>query len=85
MGAGEDYDTGTTSFNLTVRASDGDQTTDTAVTVNVTDVDEESSGDSDPQQGNGETFVYAPGHQDDTISHFVTGKTVSTSPRFLPS
>ena len=40
VGAGEDYDTGTTSFNLTVRASDGDQTTDTSVTVNVTDVDE---------------------------------------------
>ena len=39
-GGGEDYDTGTTSFNLTVRASDGDQTTDTAVTVNVTDVAE---------------------------------------------
>ena len=40
VGAGEDYDTGTTSFNLTVRASDGDETTDTSVTVNVTDVDE---------------------------------------------
>ena len=40
VGAGEDYDTGTTSFNLTVRASDGDQTTDTSVSVNVTDVDE---------------------------------------------
>ena len=40
VGAGEDYETGTTSFNLTVRASDGDQTTDTSVTVNVTDVAE---------------------------------------------
>ena len=40
VGAGEDYETGSTSFELTVRASDGDQTTDTAVTVNVTDVDE---------------------------------------------
>ena len=39
-GGGEDYETGSTSFELTVRASDGDQTTDTAVTVNVTDVDE---------------------------------------------
>ena len=38
-GGGEDYETGSTSFELTVRASDGDQTTDTAVTVNVTDVD----------------------------------------------
>ena len=39
-GGGEDYETGATSYDLTVRASDGDQTTDTAVTVNVTDVDE---------------------------------------------
>ena len=37
-GGGEDYETGSTSFELTVRASDGDQTTDTGVTVNVTDV-----------------------------------------------
>ena len=40
VGAGEDYETGSTSFELTVRASDGDQTTDATVTVNVTDVDE---------------------------------------------
>ena len=39
-GGGEDYETGSTSFELTVRASDGDQTTDTTVTVNVTDVDD---------------------------------------------
>ena len=40
VGGGEDYETGSTRFELTVRASDGDQTTDTSVTVNVTDVDE---------------------------------------------
>ena len=40
VGAGEDYETGSTRFELTVRASDGDETTDTNVTVNVTDVDE---------------------------------------------
>ena len=73
-GGGEDYETGSTRFELTVRASAGDQTTDATVTVSVTDVDEESSEDSDPQQGNGETFVYAPGHQDDTISHFADGE-----------
>ena len=39
-GAGEDYETGSTSFELTVRASDGDQATDTTATVSVTDVDE---------------------------------------------
>ena len=40
VGGGEDYETGSTRFELTIRASDGEQTTDTAVTVNVTDVDE---------------------------------------------
>ena len=40
VGGGEDYETGSTRFELTVRASDGDQTTDTSVTVNVTDVAE---------------------------------------------
>ena len=39
-GAGEDYESGTTSYELTVRASDGQLTADTTVTVNVTDVAE---------------------------------------------
>ena len=39
-GSGEDYESGTTRFTLTVRASDGSETADTTVTVNVTDVDE---------------------------------------------
>ena len=39
-GSGEDYESGTTSFSLTVRASDGSETTDTTVTVDVTDVNE---------------------------------------------
>ena len=39
-GSGEDYESDTTSYDLTVRASDGSETTDTSVTVNVTDVDE---------------------------------------------
>ena len=39
-GSGEDYETGTTRFTLTVRASDGSKTTDSTVTVNVTDVEE---------------------------------------------
>ena len=40
VGGGEDYETGATRFELTVRASDGDQTTDTTVTVDITDVAE---------------------------------------------
>ena len=39
-GAGEDYESGTTSFELKVRASDGELFTDTTVTVSVTDVAE---------------------------------------------
>ena len=40
VGAGEDYESGTTSYELTVRASDGGLHTDVTVTVNVTDVEE---------------------------------------------
>ena len=39
-GAGEDFEAGTEPFELTVRASDGDLSMDTAVTVSVTDVQE---------------------------------------------
>ena len=39
-GAGEDYESGTTSYELTVRASDGGLHSDVTVTVNVTDVAE---------------------------------------------
>ena len=39
-GSGEDFESGTTRFTLTVRASDGSETDDTTVTVDVTDVDD---------------------------------------------
>ena len=42
-GGGEDFESGSTQFELMVRASDGDQSADTAVTVNVTDVEEADS------------------------------------------
>ena len=40
QGAGEDYESGTTSYELTVRASDGSLHSDVTVTVNVTDAQE---------------------------------------------
>ena len=40
LGTGEDYESGTTSYELTVRASDGSLHSDVIVTVNVTDVAE---------------------------------------------
>ena len=39
-GSGEDYESDATSYDLTVRASDGQLTTDITVTINVTDVAE---------------------------------------------
>ena len=39
-GSGEDFESDTTRFTLTVRVSDGSETTDTTVNVNVTDVNE---------------------------------------------
>ena len=41
QGAGEDYESGTTSYELTVRAGDGGLHSDVTVTVNVTDVADE--------------------------------------------
>lgn len=41
VGSGEDYESGTTSYDLTVRASDGALHTDVAVAVNITDVVED--------------------------------------------
>ena len=72
VGAGEDYDTGTTSFNLTVRASDGDQTTDTSVSVNVTDVDEPVEDNppvTEPDQSTPQTVSEPAG--EDFTSEFV--------------
>ena len=40
QGTGEDYESGTTSYELTVRANDGGLHSDVTVTVNVTDVQE---------------------------------------------
>ena len=40
VGGGEDYESGVTSYELTVRASDGTQTVDTTVTVTITDAAE---------------------------------------------
>ena len=52
VGDGEDYESGTTHYELTVRASDGSLHSDVTVTVNVTDV----PGDVAPQT----TIVHIP-------------------------
>ena len=76
VGAGEDYETGITSFNLTVRASDGDRTTDTSVTVNVTDVDEPAEDNppvTEPDQNTPQT-VSEPAGEDFPARPSTTGR-----------
>ena len=61
-GTGEDYESGTTSFDLTVRASDGELFTDTTVTVSVTDVQEVST--EEPAVEQVQESVSEPGGED---------------------
>ena len=75
-GGGEDYETGSTSFELTVRASDGDQTTDTTATVNVTDVDEPVEVDppvAQPDQSTPQT-VSEPAGEDFSAGASTSGR-----------
>ena len=75
-GGGEDYETGSTSFELTVRASDGDQTTDTTVTVSVTDVDEPVEGNppvAQPDQSTPQT-VSEPAGEDFSAGASTSGR-----------
>ena len=76
VGAGEDYETGSTRLELTVRASDGDQTTDTSVTVNVTDVDEPVEVDppvTEPDQSTPQT-VSEPSGEDFARNSSTSGR-----------
>ena len=66
VGSGEDYESGTRSHALTVRASDGTLHSDVAVTVNLTDVVEAPS-DPDSVRGGAATLLLGSG------SAFVTG------------
>ena len=75
-GAGEDYETGSTSFELTVRASDGDETTDTTATVSVTDVDEPVEGNppvAEPDQSTPQT-VSEPAGEDFSAGTSTSGR-----------
>ena len=75
-GGGEDYETGSTSFELTVRASDGDQTTDTTATVSVTDVDEPVEVDppvAEPDQSTPQT-VSEPAGKDFSAGASTSGR-----------
>ena len=78
-GSGEDYESGTTQFTLTVRASDGSETADTTVTVNLTDVEE--TADPPPVADEGEESsspqtVSEPGDEDFSADTSTAGKVV---------
>ena len=65
VGTGEDYESGPTHYELTVRASDGSLHSDATVTVNVTDVAEQTTGGpvdpgTSPQAQQQETANAAP-------------------------
>ena len=61
VGAGEDFEAGTSPFELTVRASDGDRFTDTTVTVGVSDVQEAPAvrvADAEATEGDDAVIVF---------------------------
>ena len=60
-GSGEDFESGTTQFTLTVRASDGSETADTTVTVDITDVDDTPAirvADAEATEGDDTEMVF---------------------------
>ena len=85
-GAGEDYESGTTQFDLTVRASDGDQSTDTTVTVtvtvNVTDVEEQENAESPVTEQDQSTVqtVSEPAGEDFSADTSTAAKSPSVTP-----
>ena len=77
-GSGEDFESGTTQFTLTARASDGSETADTTVTVNVTDVEEPVAVDppvSQPQEAAPQT-VSEPEDEDFSQDTSTSGRVV---------
>ena len=77
-GSGEDYESGTTQFTLTVRASDGSETADTTVTVNLTDVEETADppvAEEDEESSSPQT-VSEPDDEDFAADTSTAGKVV---------
>ena len=72
-GAGEDYESGTTSYALTLRASDSSLHSDTTVTVNVTDVVEVDPPPVSVSEPAGEDFTADA----DTAGRVLVGESVT--------
>ena len=76
-GSGEDFESGTTSFSLTVRASDGSTTTDSTVTVNVTDVEETADPPAaDDEDSSASQTVSEPDNEDFSADTSTAGRVV---------
>ena len=74
VGAGEDFEGGVTSYELTIRASDGTHTIDTTVTVTVTDAAEQ------PAFGDGELCVRVGGERRREGQRAIAGEGVGDGP-----
>ena len=72
-GTGEDYESGTTSYPLTVRASDGTNTTDVAVTIRVTDVPGDGDASVSQEQQSTPQTVSEPSGEDLPTDTTTTG------------
>ena len=75
-GTGEDYESGTTSHELTVRASEGGLHSDVTVTINVTDVEEQAEPEpliSQEQQAAVRETVSEPDGEDLSADTLTTG------------
>ena len=74
VGAGEDFEGGVTSYELTVRASDGTHTIDTTVTVTVTDAAEQ------PAFGEGSYAFELAENADGRANGLSLGRVLATDP-----
>ena len=74
VGAGEDFESGVTSYELTVRASDGTHTIDTTVTVTVTDAAEQ------PAFGEGSYAFELAENADGRANGLSLGRVLATDP-----
>ena len=78
-GAGEDYESGTTSYELTVRASDGSQYSDVTAAVNISDVEEQAEPEpliSQEQQAAAQQTVSEPDGEDFPAGTSTAGRVV---------
>ena len=74
VGAGEDFEGGVTSYELTIRASDGTHTIDTTVTVTVTDAAEQ------PAFGDGSYAFELAENADGSANGLSLGRVLATDP-----